>query len=151
MTHWYQGPPRVAEICREVHPGVPIVLGGIYATLMPDHAQRAVQPDYLITGPGEQKAVGLLADLLDKPVLAQDAPYSIDDFPRPAFDLLRKNDYLVAMASRGCPFRCTFCATYKIDSTFSQRQHGRVAEEILAQTKQFNVSDVAFYYDALLM
>ena len=151
MTYWYQGPQRVAEICREVFPGVPIALGGIYATLMPEHAKQVIKPDYLVTGPGEQKATELLADLLNLPRLTKDLPHDIDDLPRPAFDLLRKNDYLVAMASRGCPFRCTFCATYKIDSAFSQRQPERVAEEIRTQAMQLNVRDVAFYDDALLM
>ena len=151
MTYWYQGPQRVVEICREVFPRTPIVLGGIYATLMPEHAQQAIKPDYLVTGPSEQKVAGLLSDLLSIPDLAPDLPHSLDDVPRPAFDLLRKNDYLVAMASRGCPFRCTFCATYKIDSAFSQRQPENVAEAISAQTKQLNVRDVAFYDDALLI
>jgi radical SAM superfamily enzyme YgiQ (UPF0313 family) len=151
MTYWYLGPKRVAEICREIFPGVPIILGGIYATLMPDHARSFIQPDYLITGPGEYKISELLSQIFDMPELIEDFPTDIDDFPYPAFDLLRKNDYLVVMASRGCPFRCTFCATYKIDDKFTQRQPDKVVEEILNQTKKLNVQDVAFYDDALLM
>ena len=151
MTYWYRGPQRVVEICRTVFPGVPIILGGIYASLMPEHARQVVQPDYVITGPGEYQLAVLLADLLHRPELVENFPSHIDEFPFPAFDLLRKNDYLVVMASRGCPFRCTFCATYKIDSTFSQRHPDAVVEEILSQTPRFQVQDVAFYDDALLM
>jgi len=151
MTYWYMGPKRVVEICREFFPGVPIIMGGIYATLMPDHAGSVIKPDYLITGPGEYKISELLSDIVDMPELIQDFPTNIDDFPYPAFDLLRKNDYLVVMASRGCPFRCTFCATYKIDNNFTQRQPDKVVEEILTQAAKLNVPDVAFYDDALLM
>lgn len=151
MTYWYMGPQRVVELCREVFPGVPIVLGGIYASLMPEHAQRVIQPDYLITGPGEYPLAELLADLLPMPSLREQLPAHIDDFPPPAFDLLRKNDYLIAMTSRGCPFRCTFCATYKVDSAFTQRRPEAVVAEILSQTERFSVQDVAFYDDALLM
>lgn len=151
MTYWYMGPKRVAEICREAFPGTPIIFGGIYATLMPEHARNIIKPDYLITGPGEYKISELLADLFDKPELIENFPTDIDDFPYPAFDLLRRNDYLVAMASRGCPFRCTFCATYKIDSNFTQRQSEKVVEEILIQTGRLGLKDVAFYDDALLM
>lgn len=151
MTYWYMGPQRVAEICREVFPGVPIVLGGIYATLMPEHARETVKPDYLITGPGEYQLAELLADLLRRPELLQEFPSRLDDYPYPAFDLLRRNDYLIVMTSRGCPFRCTFCATYEIDAAFTQRQPDNVVEEILTQTSSLNVQDVAFYDDALLL
>ncbi len=151
MTYWYMGPQRVAELCRAVFPGVPLVLGGIYASLMPEHAQRVVKPDYLITGPGEYPLAALLADLFHLPLLLAHFPARIDDFPPPAFDLLRKNDYLIVMTSRGCPFRCTFCATYKVDSAFTQRQPESVVAEILSQTERFGVQDVAFYDDALLM
>jgi radical SAM superfamily enzyme YgiQ (UPF0313 family) len=151
MTYWYIGPQRVVDICRTIFPGVPVILGGIYASLLPEHAQQVVKPDYLITGPGEYKVAELLARLFDKPDLLTDFPTHIDDFPYPAFDLLRKNDYLIVMTSRGCPFRCTFCATYTIDSVFSQRRPERVVEEILSQTRRLRVRDVAFYDDALLM
>jgi len=151
MTYWYMGPQRVAELCRTVFPGVPLVLGGIYASLMPEHAQRVIKPDYLITGPGEYPLAEFLADVLHMPSLREQFPAHIDSFPPPAFDLLRKNDYLIAMTSRGCPFRCTFCATYKVDSAFTQRQPEAVVAEILSQTERFGIQDVAFYDDALLM
>ena len=151
MTYWYPGPRRVVEMVRQVFPGVPVILGGIYATLMPDHARRVIQPDALIQGPGEVPVAQLLADWLHCPSLAESPPEDIDDYPYPAFDLYRKLDYLVVMTSRGCPFRCTFCATYTIDSRFTQRRPDKVVEEILTQTRRFRVRDVAFYDDALLM
>lgn len=151
MTYWYMGPQRVVELCREVFPGVPIILGGIYATLMPEHAERTIRADYVLTGPGEYKLAELLADVLGAPALAEDLPAQLDAFPPPAFDLLRKNDYLVVMSSRGCPMRCTFCATYKVDADFRQRQPRSVVNEIFDQTRRFGVRDVAFYDDALLM
>ena len=151
MTYWYPGPMRVAEICREVFPGVPLLLGGIYASLMPDHAREHLQPDFLVSGPGEIEAANILADILKQPHLREAHPQDIDDFPYPAFDLYRHPDYYVTMASRGCPFRCTFCATYKIDEKFSQRRPEAVAEELVRQTRRYRVRDVAFYDDALLM
>ena len=151
MTYWYSGPQRVVEICRSLFPGVPIVLGGIYATLMPDHARKNIQPDYLIEGPGEYKIIALLASLFNRADLLDDFPNDIDAFPPPAFELLHHNDYYVTMTSRGCPFRCTFCATYKVDSQFTQRKPEQVCHEIITQTTRLNVRDVVFYDDALLM
>ncbi len=151
MTYWYPGPQRVIELCRQELPDVPIIIGGIYATLMPDHVKSALKPDHLLTGPGEVQAAELLAEIFDRPELSGNHPQHIDDFPYPLFELYEQLGYLVVMSSRGCPFRCTFCATYKIDSAFSQRQPDAVVKEILDQTRKFQVRDVAFYDDALLM
>ena len=151
MTYWYPGVKRAVELCRQHFPGVPILLGGIYATLLPEHARRVIQPDVLITGPGEEQVAQLLADWLNEPALVENFPHRLDDFPYPAFHLYSKLDYLITMTSRGCPFRCTFCATYKIDANFTLRQPDAVVEEILQQTRRFRVRDVAFYDDALLL
>jgi len=151
MTYWYPGPKRVVEICRQIWPEVPIILGGIYASLMPEHARRVIQPDYLVQGPGEIQVTLLLAEIFNLPHLSENLPRGIDEFPYPAFDLYRKLDYLIVMTSRGCPFRCTFCATYKIDANFTQRKPEAAVEEILHQTRKLKVRDVAFYDDALLI
>ncbi len=151
MTYWYPGVRRVVELVRERFPRVPVILGGIYATLLPDHAKKVVQPDYLVTGPGEVQTARLLADVLKSAPSPDPLPRSLDDFPAPAFDLYRHLDYLVVMTSRGCPFRCTFCATNLISGKYARRSPERVVEEILEQTRRFRVRDVAFYDDALLL
>ncbi len=151
MTYWYPGPKRVVELVRQVWPGVPVILGGIYATLMPEHAREVVQPDYLITGPGEVQVAQLLKSLLPDAPDPEPLPRSLDDFPPPAFDLIRHPDYYIVMTSRGCPFRCTFCATHKISGPYTRRQPQKVVEEIVEQTRRLRVRDVAFYDDALLL
>ena len=92
-----------------------------------------------------------MADVLKLPHLREEVPTNIDDFPYPAFELYPKVSYLITMSSRGCPFRCTFCATYKIDAAFSQRKPDFVVDEILTQSRKMGVQDVGFYDDALLM
>ena len=151
MTYWYPGPRRVIEIVQQVFPGVPVLLGGIYATLLPDHARKQLKPDYLITGPAEIEAARLLSQILPEAPVDSTPPKTLDDFPPPAFDLYPRLDYLVVMSSRGCPFHCTFCATDKISGAFTQRKPDRVVEEILRQTRNLKVRDVAFYDDALLL
>ncbi len=92
MTYWYPGPRRVVELVRMVFPDVPIIMGGIYATLMPEHAREVVKPDYLIEGPGELKVATLLANLWNEPHLAENFPTHIDEFPYPAFELYSRLD-----------------------------------------------------------
>jgi hypothetical protein len=63
MTYWYPSVAEMAALLRRIFPDSPLILGGIYATLCPDHAQQLVQPDYLITGEGEAAAAALVGRL----------------------------------------------------------------------------------------
>lgn len=151
MTYWYPGPQRVVELVRQIFPGVPLILGGIYATLMAQHAWQVIRPDYLVTGPGEVQIANLLSEILTGAPKHNRFPESLDHFPPPALDLYSKLDYLIVMSSRGCPYHCTFCATDQISGGYVQRKPGLVVEEILEGVRKFGVQDVAFYDDALLL
>ena len=151
MTYWYPGPARVVEILRKIYPNVPIIVGGIYASLMPDHAKEVVKPDYIIEGPGEWKVFQLLKDLLGKPEDTDKEYKNLDDYPYPAFDLIPNLRYLCIMTSRGCPFNCSFCAQKHITTKFSQRNPEKVLEEIVYHFEKYKISDFAFYDDALFI
>ena len=68
---------------------------------------------------------------------------TLDELPLPAWDLINVNDYrelwlakhgyfsLNMASSRGCPFRCNWCAKPIWGSTYHVRSAGRVAEEML--------------------
>ena len=63
MTYWYPGPFKVIEIVKKKYPKVPIVLGGIYATLCYDHAVKFSGADYVIKGPGEEQVLKLVTNV----------------------------------------------------------------------------------------
>jgi radical SAM superfamily enzyme YgiQ (UPF0313 family) len=151
MTYWYLGPQRVVELVRNFFRGVPVILGGIYSTLLNEHAKTHVKPDYIITGPGELQVAQLLCQILPGAPEDPFPPQNLDDFPAPAFDLYSKLDYLIVMTSRGCPYHCTFCATEQISGGYVQRNPAHVVEEILKGTKKYAVKNVAFYDDALFL
>ena len=52
MTYWYLGVNEVIALARDIHPGVPVLLGGIYATLCRDHAMSFSGADRVIGGTG---------------------------------------------------------------------------------------------------
>ncbi|KAA3658030.1 MAG: radical SAM protein [Calditrichaeota bacterium] len=150
MTYWYPGVKRVVECCRVIYPGVPIILGGIYATLMPEHAREVVRPDELITSHDASALLVLLADLFEMPELAGNPPKTLDAYPYPAFDLLYGLNYIILMATRGCPLTCSFCATHQL-SGYTLRDPQCVGQEMLSQSKKYQTPHIAFYDDALLM
>lgn len=151
MTYWYLGVKRVVDLCRQYLPGVPIILGGIYASLLPEHAKTEIQPDYLIEGPGEIQVLHLLNELLNNSINNVDLPDNLDEYPYPAFDLIRHPNYLIVMTTRGCPYNCTFCAQKLISMTFTQRNVKKVVDEIIHHHKKYNLNDFAFYDDALFI
>jgi radical SAM superfamily enzyme YgiQ (UPF0313 family) len=58
--------------------------------------------------------------------------------------------YAAARTARGCPFRCTYCASQRLTGPFAPREAEDVASE-LAALSRLGVRDVAFYDDALLV
>ena len=57
MTYWYTGVQETIREVRRMFPDVPVLLGGIYATLMPQHAVKYSGADVVITGESEGKVV----------------------------------------------------------------------------------------------
>jgi hypothetical protein len=106
MTYWYPGVFRSIELLRAFFPHTPLLLGGIYATLCPQHARRFSGVDQVITGEGELAALKAVDDICGRQSHAENYDH-LDALPFPAFDLYIKTDYACVLTSRGCPFRCT--------------------------------------------
>jgi hypothetical protein len=63
MTYWYPGVRETIGRIKTVFPRVPVVLGGIYATLCPDHARHTCGADRVTIGPGEGAILPLVAEI----------------------------------------------------------------------------------------
>jgi len=151
MTYWYPGIQEAVEIVRRKWGRVPVILGGIYATLCGDHARRHSGADVVVAGPGENAVLRVLADILG-PARVRPASYaSIRDRPRPAFDLLQNHAWLPVLTSRGCPFRCAFCASSALFSGFERRDPLDAADEVEENFRRFATRNFTFYDDALLL
>jgi hypothetical protein len=150
MTYWYPGVFEVIKITKQAFPSVPIVLGGIYATLCPEHALKS-GADITVAGAGEKQLSTLLHDFLgDEPSYLPD-PDDLDSLPYPALDLLPLKDQFPILASRGCPYNCTYCASRLLTDNFRQRNPVKVVDEIQFWHRHFGVSQFSFYDDALLV
>jgi len=151
MTYWYPGVFEVIGIIRRVLPDVPVVLGGNYATLCTGHATRHSGADIVVPGEGEKNLPGILKDLFnDAPQFIPDRD-DLDSYPYPAFDLLPRRDQISVMTSRGCPFRCSYCASHLLSGEFRSRSPLAVVDEIAFWNRRFGISNFSFYDDALLI
>lgn len=150
MTYWYPGVFETIRLVKERFPGVPVILGGVYATLCSAHARRFSGADHVVTHEGEDRVLRLLEEMwADAPVYAPEQG-CLDSLPYPCFDLVPDPVYVCIGASRGCPYRCTYCASGYLWGHQRRRNPVMVAKEIAFWNREYEVHDFAFYDDALL-
>ncbi|PIS30057.1 MAG: radical SAM protein, partial [Candidatus Marinimicrobia bacterium CG08_land_8_20_14_0_20_45_22] len=148
MTYWYPGVKMAAEVLRERFPVTPLILGGIYATLLPEHARQTIRPDYLIAGYGEKKVLILLDSLFG---ISRDNSHlpEFDESGELPWHFYSKLESVAVLTSRGCPYRCSYCASRLLNPRFIQRKPDDVIFEIVNTHYRYNIRDFAFYDDAL--
>ena len=150
MTYWYTGVRETVDMVKAVFPGVPVVLGGIYATLLPDHARAHSGACEVAPGPGEETVFRLVQHYTGFSCAPGFDTAQMDALPRPAFDLQSKIPYIPVLTTRGCPNRCAYCASHFLQPRRMRRSPNHVAAEIAFWHKRYGVSNAAFYDDALL-
>ena len=124
----------VADICKEVNPDCPVVLGGAHPTVSPDQSIAYNPIDFIVRGEGEitfsrlikkidagERSFGDIPGLSYKEDgnIKHNPPSEfikeLDEIPFPARDKLLNTDQYssedmgVILTSRGCPFKCTYC------------------------------------------
>jgi len=150
MSYWYLGVYHAIKLCKKYYPDVPIILGGIYATLCPDHALRYSGADYCIYGEGEVSVLKKICELTNQRASFVPNIKELDSLPYPAFDLVLKHDFICLLTSRGCPHKCTYCASSLLNNIYRRRDPSRVIDEIVYWMDVYSFIDFAFYDDALL-
>ncbi len=151
MTYWHPGVREAIQIIKTTYPKIPVVLGGIYASLCPDHARRFSAADRIVVGPGETHLPEIVKQYTGFSVNLTFDPENLDDYPFPAFDLQRTLGYIPILTSKGCPFSCAYCASRYLNPKRLFRSPSQVVEEIRFWHKTHHVVDFAFYDDALLV
>ena len=151
MTYWYPGAVALIKVVREMLPKVPVVLGGIYASLCYDHATRHGGADIVLAGQVEAGLLEFLGQLTGHPSTCRCRLNDLDTYPYPAFDLQSAIPYVPILTGRGCPFKCTYCASSYLNPRLERRSPQHVVEEIAYWHERYSVLDFAFYDDALLI
>lgn len=150
MTHQAMRAYEIAARFRSR--GVPVVLGGIHPTVLPEEA--ALHGDTVVIGEVEPVWADVLADCAAgrlAPVYR--APVPQDDrltIPWSRRDILAGKSYLTTQtlqASRGCPYDCPFCIT---TNYFGNRFRYRDAEDVLAELRSFDGKLMIFLDDNIL-
>lgn len=150
MTYWYPGVFRAIELAQQSFPGVPVVLGGVYATLCRDHAAQNSHADLIIQEHDIRQILCQIDAIAGFHSRNEYQPSSMFEV-YPAYDLYRHLDYVCLLTSIGCPYRCTYCASPLLAPQFMQRDPDSVFREIEYAYSTLGVRNIAFYDDALLV
>jgi hypothetical protein len=143
MTYWYLGAREVVRLARALWPGVPVLLGGPYATLCPEHARDRCEPDFVVQGRDLEPVLDLLRENNQGANLPQKGKGR-------GHDLLGPRESAAVQASFGCPRRCPYCAAYRLGGPYRQRKVDEVLEEISYLVEERGRSHIAFFDDALI-
>ncbi|MCA9402682.1 MAG: cobalamin-dependent protein [Candidatus Omnitrophica bacterium] len=172
LTDNYPWFKRIAKAIKE-QTDIPIVVGGIHATSVPDVVIREPFVDYLITGEGEYPLLALVEHLEGRrPV--EEVPSlwyksgeqvrrttalpkiaDLDDIPYPDKDLfyekapMYRHIYFME-ASRGCAYKCTFCH-HSVDKdepqtkrSYRTRSVPHVIDELVKAKQKYKMHSVYF-------
>ncbi len=142
--------PRAIQIADRFRArGVKVIMGGVGASAVPDHVLPHV--DSLVTGEAETLWGDVLADFTAGRLQHryQAAAFcSMDNLPRPRFDLLKTSAYvrpgraistsdlprIPIETSRGCPHGCAFCSVSKY---FGRTMRFRPIDQVIAEMRHY--------------
>lgn len=132
LTSTYQWMLDVARSAKEINPGIKVIFGGVHPSAVPDLVLARQQVDYVVIGEGDEAFPRILRQIAaadySTPIyntryksptgsiitgLQKGFMQELDTLPFVDKTIweehVRLGDLYLIMASRGCPYRCTFC------------------------------------------
>ncbi|HKZ71278.1 MAG TPA: radical SAM protein [Anaerolineales bacterium] len=168
------------EASKRVHDlGVPVVWGGVHATIMPEEVLKESYVDFVVVNEGEETIQefarmlagesipfwggmpGLAFKDRGTPTLNPERPFIKDlDAFRPRWDKIPVERYLIPSGSytraipvyisRGCPFRCGFCYNEVVmKRTWRQHSDEVVVKQVQWLKDNYNIDAIDYADDYL--
>ncbi len=162
MTYWWESTRDVVATCRDVFPEALIRVGGIYPTLAPEHAiaNLGLRDPLHLQGreldpldPRQQhRDLVVSATIPDANPLSLDLELYLEDGVGEAEPDGGLPEYTILTTSRGCPFKCAYCAANVLNEGRKVwvRENNSAYEEVKRRFSQ-GIREFCFYEDNLLL
>jgi len=152
---------RASQIARDMNNDICLMWGGHHASALPDEVFNEDYADFVFLGPAEftfpvvldavylKKEIpsdikGVLYKRNGKVLGNRQVNAAIFDYPEhPAYHLIdvekyrSKNNVVAYFKTRGCPFKCTFCATGNFNVSHKLREQYRREIKFLIEDLKF--------------
>ncbi|MBU4360685.1 B12-binding domain-containing radical SAM protein [Patescibacteria group bacterium] len=180
-TNFINTANKVAGLIKKYQPDIKTVIGGHHASALPIQTLEEFENfDFLVNGEGEEtlfelitknpyyKIDGLVWRSNKNEIIKNQPRQSIIDFnniPFPDRDLLDFKYYTpppgnyhqlpstAILSSKGCPFKCTFCA--RTGTRYKNLTRYRTVDSILSEIKfcieKYKIYDFRFYDDTFVL
>ncbi len=131
--------------------GIPVVIGGIHASMCPDEAAK--HADALALGEADRLWPDLVQDFAAGKMKSRyrDATaFDLAEIPIPRRDLLDPKGYVAfnsVETTRGCPFNCSFCSVTKMSGI---KYRFRPLEKVIEEVRSLNGRTVYFVDDNII-
>jgi len=159
---------------------VPIIIGGVHATTLPEHTLKNSSADMVCIGEGDEAIVDVVNALetgkscddikniwvkkKDGIIIKNEIRPLIEDLdklPLPDNEIFAKYNCISSeyniMTSRGCPFNCTYCCNnfyrqiYKDKGTYVRRKSPEnVITELKDAKEKYKIKSVYFWDDVFI-
>jgi len=150
MTYWLEGLQFTLQLLKQRFPRAKVVLGGVLPSLAPAETRLLLPADHYVKGYGETAVLRLLADLGARVPIMPDFGAN-NEFPLPAVDLAGTQKYVPLLTARGCPYRCSYCASRLLHPVFLERRPDDILAEIDDRRQIFASEHYIIFDDALLI
>jgi len=162
---------RMARLIREICPDTKIVVGGFHPSALPRETIQYPEIDIVVIGEGEESFNEIIEnndlstikgicyidgdgktvinpgrDLLKE---MDDLPFlNYDELPREMYGYTSLGKSLAVISGRGCPYRCTFCASKVINTVRSRfRSAENFVDELAFHQERYGCDSFAFFDD----
>ena len=131
--------------------GIPVVIGGVHATMAPEEAAR--HADAVVVGEGELLWPEVIGDFRAgslKKRYVRDRFAPLTSLPLPRRELLKRGSYLfqnTLQTTRGCPNDCDFCS---VSSFYGRTYRFRPVGEVIQEIKTLKGNLIFFVDDNII-
>jgi anaerobic magnesium-protoporphyrin IX monomethyl ester cyclase len=169
MTPQISSALEISALIKKGNKDVPVIWGGIHATLFPDQTIKNSLIDYVMTGEAELSFPKLLKFLQNKEeienvsglIYQKDGQViknpetelvDLNDLPILDYSLLspktKQFDSIILNTSRGCPYRCTFCVNISLHNRdWRYQKADKVLEELEYLVNDLGYKKIKFQED----